>query len=473
MAKKIKVDLVKVVEHEGELALPKGLSMREAITVLQREISYQEQAVSIRATIDGFVLDAAHAFFQALKKEYGWVHNRPSPSFWGDDPPALLTIATGLTTNVQVPWGRLTIPGLSGWLQTDVEQREGMPSRLVIYGEVLRKHEGVVNKIIELTRQYLKEHSLFRGSAFRMRWKTPVGDTYLSMPEPRFFPIDREIAKDLVFRREVEDSIAISVFTPIERTEKVRSLKVPMKRGILLSGKFGTGKSMTSHAVSAKAVDNGWTFILCERADELGDALRMAREYAPCVVFCEDIDRVMSGRRNMSMDELLNIIDGVESKTAEVMVILTTNDVHSINRAMLRPGRLDEIIEIKPPDAEAVERLLRLYGRGLITEDENISEAAELLAGEIPATVQEAVERSKLAAVYRDPDTDFGPGSIKVEDLIRAAHSMQNQIALSREPELDTRSERVKAAQIKADALAALAEHPERNGAAKQSVLVG
>lgn len=472
---KPKVDLVKVIEHEGQLALPKGLSKRDAIAVLQREITYEEQTVSVHGTIDGFVLDAAHAFFQALKKEYGWVHNMPTPGFFKDDPPALLTIATGLTTSVQVPWGRLRIPGLSGWLQTDIERRENLPSRLVIFGEVLRKHEAVVQRIIQLTRDYLAENSVFKGTAFRMRWKDPHGD-YLSMPEPRFFRINRDVVRDLVFSREVEASIAISVFTPIERTSQVRTLQVPTKRGILLSGKFGTGKTMVSTAVAAKAVDNGWTFILCERADELGDALRMAREYAPCVVFCEDVDRVMSGRRSVSMDELLNTIDGVESKGAEVMVILTTNDVSSINRAMLRPGRLDDVIEVKPPDAEAVERLMRLYGRGLVTAEEDISEPAKMLAGEIPAIIQEAVERSKLALIYRDPDSEFGPGSIKGEDLVVAAHSMRNHLELMKEPEVDTRSERVKAAQIRADVIREMADQPEhgQNGrVVKRAELVG
>jgi transitional endoplasmic reticulum ATPase len=449
---KTKIDLVKVIQHDGELAVPKSLSLREAVSVLQREITYQEQEVSIRATIDGFVLDAANAFFQALKKEYGWVHNKPTPGFWGDDPPVLLTVPTGLNTNVQVPWGRLTIPGIAGWLQTSVEKRDGQPSRLLIVGQVLRKHEGQINKIVELTRAHLRENSVFRGKAFRLRWKDADGD-YLSMPEPHFFYLNRQVVSELVFSREVESAIAISIFTPIERTEQVRRLQVPMKRGILLSGKFGTGKSMTSTAVAAKAVDNGWTYILCERADELGDALRLAREYAPAVVFCEDIDRVMSGRRSVNMDEVLNIIDGVESKGAEVMVILTTNDVSAINRAMLRPGRLDDVIEVKPPDAEAAERLMRLYGRGLIAVDEDISAAGQMLDGEIPAVIQEVVERSKLAAIYRDPDSDFGPGAIKGEDLVAAAHSMRNQLELLKEPVLDTRSERVKAAQITAEAL--------------------
>ena len=76
--------------------------------------------------------------------------------------------------------------------------------------------------------------------------------------------------------------------------------------------------------------------------------------------------------------------------------MLTTNHLENINPAMLRPGRLDSIINVLPPDAEAVSRLFHLYGGSTIAADEDLSKAADLLSGTIPAVIAEVVKRAKL-----------------------------------------------------------------------------
>lgn len=445
-----KVDVVQVVEHDGPLSLPKGMSLSRAIKALEDERTHRETTVGIHAPIEGFLPDVAHAFFQVLKRRYGWVHNKPTPGFFGDQPPIMLTVQTGLNSHVEVPWGRTVVPGVEGFLEPGTEMHLGRV-RFVLGGEVKRKHEDTVKEIVAETKEYLKDGSVFKGQAFRLRWIQDNGQP-VQMPEPVFLDINRTLKNELVFSAEVEHSIQVNIFTPIVRTELVRRLGVPRKRGILLSGRYGTGKSMTSTVVADLATTHGWTYLLCERANELKEMLRLAREYGPAVVFCEDIDRVMSGERDMSMDEVLNVIDGVESKNVELMVILTTNHVEEIHQALLRPGRLDAIIDVKPPDAEAAQRLMRLYGRGLIDPDENITEAGRLLDGQIPSFIQEVVEKSKLAAVFRNPDLEeWGPGAIRGVDLVSAAHTMQNAQALLAEKVPDTRSETVKAAEIVAN----------------------
>lgn len=463
-----KVDTVVIVEHEGPLMLPKGMSLSAAIRTLEQEREHRETVIAINAPIEGFVPDVANAFFQTLKARYGWVHNKPTPGFFGDKPPTMLTVCVGVNEYIEVPWGRTVVPGIDGYLQPGVDEYAGR-FRFVLHGETKRKYEDTIAEIVTQTKEYLRHNSVFKGKAFRLSLKDPDGEPKV-MPEPTFLAIDPNLRHELVFSEDVEQAITTSVLTPIRHTELGRSVGAPRKRGILLTGRYGTGKSMTSHVVADVATTHGWTFILCERADELGEILRLARDYGPAVVFCEDIDRVMSGKRDMDMDEVLNIIDGVESKTAELMVILTTNHVENINQAMLRPGRLDAVIEVKPPDSAAVERLMRLYGRGLIAEDADVSAAASMLAGQIPAVIQEVVERSKWAAIARNPvpASEWGPGAINVDDLLAATRAMQNQLSLLAERAEDTRSEEVKAAAITAEAMVAAAKvrvyEPHANG---------
>lgn len=452
------VHVVNIVEHDGPLALPKGMKVEDGIKVLQRELEYRNETVGINAQIPGFLPDVLHAFFMACKEKFGWVSNKPTPGFFGPNPPVMITIQTSLDTHVEVPWGGYELPGVEGLIQTSVTRKDG---RLIftIAGEVKRRDEGTVLQIVEATKKYLLEKSIFKSQAFRITFRDADGNIK-QVPEPVFIDINRHLKDELVFSPDVDAAIRTNIFVPLVHTDLVRDLGVPIKRGVLLYGKYGTGKSMTSTVAADLATANGWTFLLAERPDELADILRLARQYAPAVVFCEDIDRVMSGERSLSMDEILNIVDGVESKSAEIMIVLTTNHVDDINQAMLRPGRLDAVIEVKPPDAQAIERLLRQYSNGLIDDSEDISEAARILDGEIPATIKEVIVRSKLAAIDRDPTTRFGPGSVTGPDLITAALSMRNQIDLLAERAPDERSPLEKAAQIEADArVAAAREH--------------
>src|SRR5262249_18690249 len=74
-------------------------------------------------------------------------------------------------------------------------------------------------------------------------------------------------------------------------------------------------------------------------------------------------------------------------------------DIEEIHAGMLRPGRIDTIIPIREPDAEAVGRLIRHYGREIIDPRSDLKEVSTVLTGSNPAIVREAVERSKLSAI--------------------------------------------------------------------------
>jgi transitional endoplasmic reticulum ATPase len=144
---------------------------------------------------------------------------------------------------------------------------------------------------------------------------------------------------------------------------------------------------------------------MISRVSGLDQALELARRFQPCVVFAEDIDRAVAGEeRSPDIDDVLNTIDGVAAKGSEIITVLTTNHVERINSAMLRPGRLDAVINVEPPDADAARRLIRIYGRALLSADDPLLESGIALDGQIPAVIRECVERSKLVAIGRSED---------------------------------------------------------------------
>ncbi|SBW15960.1 hypothetical protein BR10RB9215_C20628 [Brucella sp. 10RB9215] len=148
-----------------------------------------------------------------------------------------------------------------------------------------------------------------------------------------------------------------------------------------------------------------------------------AREYQPCVIFAEDIDRA-ADREDEDVNDLVNMLDGLISKEMEMMVVLTTNHIEKIDRALLRPGRFDAVISIDAPDAETAERIIRVYAGKLLSSEADLAPVGEVVAGMIPASIREVVERAKLSMLTE------GRNSLTVEDLRISAIGMKRHVAL-------------------------------------------
>jgi transitional endoplasmic reticulum ATPase len=164
------------------------------------------------------------------------------------------------------------------------------------------------------------------------------------------------------------------------------------------------------------------------------------------LIFCEDIDRALDEDRDEATDDILNTIDGIDGKTSNIVTVLTSNFVERIEPAMLRPGRLDAVIEVTAPDAKAVEKLIRYYGGNAIDPNLDLTSVAQHLEGSIPAVIAEVVKRAKLVEVGRS-----APGSVishlSVESLLSAAKTMRRQLDLlnrdDNEDEDDSPEERI------------------------------
>jgi len=419
------------VDRTGsKIVLPEGMSFAMAIECLERKKAEDETLVAIFEEVDAFPLDGAYALMKVLQKMYGWASAVPTPGFFGrEQPPVMVNLEIDFKVNTQVIWGGFAIPGIEGSLQTGTSNKNGR-FIFAITGKVKQKHKYEVEMIAKKVREYVAENSVYRGKAIRLR--TDEDGDFDATEPPEFLDLTKVNENELVFSLEVTEQVQTNLFTPITRTEYCREFGVPLRRGILLSGPYVTGKTLTAYVTAKKCLENGWTFIYLDRVSGLPQALHFARQYAPAVIFAEDVDRITSGVRDEKVDDVLNNIDGVDSKGHEIITILTTNHIENISRAMLRPGRLDAVINVNPPDTIAAEKLMRLYARGLIKGSEDLTEAANELAGTIPAFIREAVERSKLYAI-----SHLGNGEtlqLTGKDLAIAAKGMKAHLALMEPP---------------------------------------
>lgn len=412
-------------------AEPEPLGLRESAQVLNRKADEEEQEISISEVVDALPWDGAQAFATAVEDLFGWGIWQPQKMMWMKIPPTMRTIKTGpgAKDTKQVFWGELYIPQIDATLSTGVTLKDNRQV-FQIQGSIAKKDRYRIEALIALARIYANEKSIYKGKAFRMFVKANGqldGDR-----EPEFIKLNPELERDLIFAADVQAQIDTNLFAPIKYAQACRKQGIPLKRGILLEGPYGVGKSMTAAVTASMAVKHGWTFILLDRVSGLKSVLDFAHRYAPVVVFAEDIDRIISGEdRSFTIDDVLNTLDGVQGKTHEIITVLTTNHADKINRALLRPGRLDAIISVSPPDAAAAERLMRLYGRGLIKADTSLEEAGKSIAGHIPAVIREVVERAKLAAIFR---TGGVPEELVDSDLVTAANTMKGHLDLMAGP---------------------------------------
>lgn len=406
---------------------PGPMPIEAAIESLERLKYDEEQETTVDERIMAHPLEAAVAFVAAMEHLYGWASPVPTPTFFGPKPPHFITVQVDVDEYIQVPWGSFRIPGVENDIQIQSNRDNKGQLFLQIFGTVRKRERGVLLELAAATREFLRDKSIYRGKALSIRTD---GDGQLDMENPPEFMDVRAVnPSELILNKDVDAQVNTNVYAPIMHTDKVREAGIPLKRGVLLEGRYGVGKTMTTRITAKHCIDHGWTFINVDRAASLREALTFAQRYQPAVVFCEDIDRA-TGERDEAANDLLNTIDGILSKNAEVMVVMTTNHVERIEPAMLRPGRLDAVISVLPPDGEAVGRLITLYSRGLLREGESLDEVGQVLAGNIPAVIREVVERSKLAMIAN------GHQQLTEEDLLVSARGMQAHLALldPREP---------------------------------------
>ena len=116
------------------------------------------------------------------------------------------------------------------------------------------------------------------------------------------------------------------------------------------------------------------------------------------MVFFEDIDQVASGHRDEALNRILNTCDGILSKSAAVVTVMTTNNVAKIQKGMLRPGRIDVMLELGALDADAMVKMVELYCTD-IEGDLDGDALEEAGKGYTPAFVTEACQRSLLYSI--------------------------------------------------------------------------
>jgi transitional endoplasmic reticulum ATPase len=214
---------------------------------------------------------------------------------------------------------------------------------------------------------------------------------------------------------DVKQVLTESVLWPLTYPDTFARLGVSPPRGVLLYGPPGCGKTYLVKAIAGTGKAN----VLSVKGAELlskwvGDSeravrelFRRAREAAPTLVFLDEVDALAptrgqatdGGTTDRVVAALLTELDGVED-LRNVVVIGATNRPDLIDAALLRPGRLERLVYVPPPDAEARTAILRAAAKAVpLDESVDLSELGAELAGFSAADCAALIRESALAAM--------------------------------------------------------------------------
>ncbi len=234
--------------------------------------------------------------------------------------------------------------------------------------------------------------------------------------------------------REVREAVE----EPLVNAQQFREIGIDPPSGVLLHGPPGTGKTMLAKAV---ANETDATFIkmagselvrkfIGEGARLVRDLFELAAEREPAIIFIDEIDAIAAKRTESktsgdaevqrTMMQLLSEMDGFDER-GEIRIIAATNRFDMLDRAILRPGRFDRLIEVPNPDREGRERILEIH-----TRDMNVADAVDLGAMADQTDGFSGAELASLATeagmfAIRDDRTE-----VRMEDFENALEKVED-----------------------------------------------
>ena len=189
-----------------------------------------------------------------------------------------------------------------------------------------------------------------------------------------------------------------------------------MRKGILLVGPPGTGKTMLAKAVAGEAnvpffSMSGSEFVemfVGMGASKVRDLFQQAKEKAPCIVFIDEIDAIGKKRdgqiggndeREQTLNQLLTEMDGFEDNTG-VIILAATNRPESLDPALLRPGRFDRRVPVELPDLKGREDILKVHAKKIkVGDNVDYNKVARMASGASGAELANIVNEAALRAV--------------------------------------------------------------------------
>ena len=234
--------------------------------------------------------------------------------------------------------------------------------------------------------------------------------------------------QDVAGQDEAKESLQ-EIIDFLHNPQKYTAIGAKLPKGALLVGSPGTGKTLLAKAVAGEAdvpffSISGSDFVemfVGMGASRVRDLFQQAAKVAPCIIFIDEIDAVGRSRDNrfgnnseqeQTLNQLLNEIDGFEPSKG-IVCLAATNRPEILDKALLRPGRVDRRIIVDRPNLPGRLDTLKVHTRKIkLSEDVDLKKLAQATAGAVGADLANLVNEAALRAVRK------GRQAVNQEDLL-------------------------------------------------------
>lgn len=405
-----------------QLVIPVHMDYRGVRDFAQRKMDDDEQDYQVSHSFNYLPQDGAYATAQVIKQFFGVTFGKATMGFFGPNPPQLrsVRVGPGKDETVQVPWGAMAIPtwGENATLHLQAARGNNGVACFHLTVSCKRKWAKQAAGLFKAIEDYLENNSIYRNKAIT------------ASEEPEFIDLSKFDPTQVVYSEVTMKGLEQFVWGPIRYREAFELAEQRSKRVTLLSGTFGTGKTLAALMTALECEMAGdVTFIMCRPGqDSWMHAFGLASLYKRVVIFLEDADLLISEHTPAAMSELLEQFDGAVKKGLDAKLVMTTNYVERIPKGMLRPGRMDAIIEVGSMDRPGVEKLIKRLVGDRLEEGIDFDAVFGSFDGLSPAFVREVLDRAVSTNIVNNGGRIHGRFS--GQDFIDAADSLRPQLRL-------------------------------------------
>jgi hypothetical protein len=256
-------------------------------------------------------------------------------------------------------------------------------------------------------RQLAFERNVFRGRVLSFDIDF-LGDGDLQL---RFQPRPTMGAEQLVLAPQTLAEVQRQVVEVARHKERLLAAGQHLKRGVLLYGPPGVGKTHTVRYLTSNLIGTTVIQLTGNALQLISQACSVARSLQPAMLVVEDVDLIAEDRgmfpgQHPLLFQLLNEMDGL-AEDADVVFVLTTNRADLLEPALAaRPGRVDQAVELELPDAAARRSLFALYRGELPVDTSGLDDVIARTEGVTASFLKELIRRAALLAATRTPEAE-------------------------------------------------------------------